>query len=65
MIETAIDSTVPLIALLLLGYITYNAYKYIMTLSVVGKPNEWVVLISDGKLKTAGIGLSCFRGPMD
>jgi hypothetical protein len=49
MIEAAIDATVPLTALLILGYITYNVYKYAMSLSVTGKPNEWVVLINNGE----------------
>ena len=49
MIEAAIDAVVPLTALLILGYISYNAYKYVMSLSVTGKPNEWVVLINNGE----------------
>jgi len=65
MIETAIDSIFPVAAMLLLGYITYQAYKYIMSLSVTGKPNEWVVIISNGEQKIAGIGLSCFKSPND
>lgn len=32
---------------------------------VVGKPNEWVVVISNGKMKQAGIGLSLVKGPYD
>lgn len=65
MIEAAIDSVFPLTAMLILGYITYNAYKYVMSLSVTGKPNEWVVLINNGEQKVAGIGLSCFKSPND
>ena len=49
MLEAAIDATVPLTAMLVLGYITYNVYKYVMSLSVTGKPNEWVVLINNGE----------------
>jgi len=65
MIEVAIDFIFPLTALLLLGYITYQAYLYAMSLSVTGKPNEWVVIISNGQQKFAGIGLSCFKSPND
>lgn len=36
-----------------------------MTLFVSGKPNEWVLILNNGKLRSKGIGLSCFRGPLD
>jgi hypothetical protein len=36
-----------------------------MALQVVGKPNEWVVVINNGKQVQAGIGLSLFRGFSD
>jgi hypothetical protein len=49
MILAAIDAAVPVTAMLILGYITYNVYKYVMSLSVTGKPNEWVVLINNGE----------------
>ena len=40
-------------------------YKYVMTLRVVGEPNEWVVIMRDGQEVQSGIGLLCFRGPFD
>jgi len=65
MLAYAIDSVVPLVALLFLGHITYNVYKYLMSLQVTGKANEWVVVINNGVQKQAGIGLSVMRGPND
>ncbi len=60
-----IDTIVPLASLLLAGYITYQIYKYVMSLQVVGKPNEWVVVINNGKLKKFGIGETVFKMPGD
>jgi len=62
---TAIDSTVPLCVMLLMGWITYQAYLYYLSLNVVGKPNEWVVVIKDGKQVRAGVGLNLTKGPFD
>ena len=38
---------------------------FIDTLWVEGKPNEWVVIMSGGKQKQAGIGLNTIVGPFD
>ena len=65
MLAMAIDSVVPLAAMLILGYIYYEVYKYILSLQVTGKANEWVVVINNGVQKQAGIGLSVMRGPND
>lgn len=65
MLACAIDSVVPLVAMLLLGQISYNLYKYVMSLQVTGKANEWVVVINNGVMKQAGIGLSVMTGPND
>ena len=32
------------------GYVAFNVYKWYQTLWVEGKPNEWVVIIRDGKV---------------
>ena len=45
--------------------LSFYIYKYVMTLRVVGEPNEWVVIMRDGQEVQSGIGLSCFRGPFD
>lgn len=36
-----------------------------MKLRVSGRPNEWVLILNNGNLKKAGVGLSCFRSPFD
>lgn len=36
-----------------------------MTLMIQGKPNEWVVIINNGKQVQAGIGLTLTKGPYD
>ena len=54
-----------LLFLLGLYHLSLYIYKYVMTLRVVGEPNEWVVIMRDGQEVQSGIGLSCFRGPFD
>lgn len=39
--------------------------NYTDTLYVEGKPDEWVLILNNGKLKTADVGLKCYRGPFD
>jgi hypothetical protein len=65
MLALAIDSVVPLVVMLLLGQICYNLYKFVLSLQVTGKANEWVVVINNGVMKQAGIGLSVMREPND
>lgn len=62
---TLIDSIVPLCTMLFIGYISYQVYQYYMSLMIQGKPNEWVVVINNGELKQAGIGLTLLKGPFD
>jgi hypothetical protein len=35
------------------------------SLFVAGKANEWVLIMNNGKMKQAGIGLATFKGPYD
>ena len=42
-----------------------QVYKYLSTLWVDGKPNEWVLIINNGKMKQAAVGLRCFKHPFD
>ena len=42
-----------------------QAQKFLQSLFVSGKANEWVLIMSNGKLKQTGIGLACFKGPYD
>jgi len=41
------------------------AHNYIKTLWVVGNPNEWVLIMNNGEMVRAAVGLRCFRGPFD
>jgi flotillin len=53
-------------AFLIAGYVVITMlYKYIIDLRVDGKANEWILILNNGKLKTAGVGLRTFRGPFD
>jgi hypothetical protein len=55
----------PVLVLFVVYHTIKFAYTNLMKLYVSGKPNEWVLLLNNGKLKSKGIGLSCFRGPFD
>lgn len=35
------------------------------SLWVEGKPDEWVLILNNGELKQAAIGLNCFKGYFD
>ena len=59
------DSVVPLAWALLIGHISYQAYKYFLTLQVSGNANQWVVIVNNGVMKQAGVGLSCMISPGD
>lgn len=53
-------------AVLIAGTVLINViYKYIMSLRVDGQANEWVLILNNGKMTAAGIGLKTFRGPFD
>ena len=54
-----------LLTLLTVFHYTFQIFKWIKSLYVEGQANEWVLILNDGNLKQAGIGLSCFRGPFD
>jgi len=60
---------IPFIVPLIMAYCAYTmakkAYAYVMTLQVIGESNEWVVIIRNGQQIAAGVGLNCFRWPMD
>lgn len=36
-----------------------------MSLFVDGKPNEWVLIMRNGKMVKAAVGMRCFKGPFD
>jgi len=43
----------------------WKAYKYAQSLWVESQPNEWLLVISNGTLTKAGVGLKTFIGPYD
>jgi hypothetical protein len=58
--------------LLLPSFVLYVLYKassvvfpFLLSLRVEGKPNEWVLVLNNGNLKKAGIGLTTWRSPYD
>lgn len=59
------DLVVPLACLLGVAFALRAIFNMVMTLHVSGTPTEWVIIMNNGKMKRAGVGLSCFRGPFD
>ena len=55
----------PVVTILTIIHYSINIFKYVKSLYVEGQANEWVLILNDGNLKQAGIGLSCFKGPFD
>lgn len=56
---------VPAVVALIVLVAVLRTIKYVNSLYVAGKANEWVLIINNGEMKRAGIGLSCFKGPFD
>lgn len=61
----ALSWVMPLMIISSFGFIAYQAFQFVLTLSVVGRANQWVLIINNGVLKKAGVGLNCFRSPGD
>lgn len=64
-----LNMLVPWIVPAIVVYSAYLAsktlYAFVMTHQVIGESNEWVIIIRDGKQIAAGVGLNCFRWPLD
>jgi hypothetical protein len=64
-----ISIAVPFAFPIFLVYVSYKIglrlWAFIQTLQVVGDPNEWVVVIRDGKHVKSGIGLNFYKMPWD
>ena len=56
---------IPIAALYGLQLMTEQVYKFLMSLWVDGKPNEWVMIMRNGQMVKAAVGLRCFKGPFD
>ena len=59
------DVFIPLAAIMAAKVILTNAYKYLLTLYVDGKANEWVMIMRNGAMVQAAVGLRTFKGPFD
>jgi flotillin len=64
-ITLILKSIVPLVAL----WYAYKGgmvlFRYYQSLYVEAKPNEWLVVMNNGKMVSAGIGVGMVRGPFD
>ena len=56
---------VPYVVIVALRVAVLKASAYVASLWVEGAPNEWVLLMRNGEMVRAAIGLRCFRGPFD
>jgi regulator of protease activity HflC (stomatin/prohibitin superfamily) len=56
---------VPLAAIYYAYQGAFFLFKYWQSLYVEAKPNEWLVVMNNGKLKSAGIGTAIVRNPFD
>merc|ERR1712046_69959 len=66
LLERAIwNLLLPIIGLIACKYIYEFLAKYMETLWVEGKVDEWVVIMRGGDMVKAGIGLKTFKGPFD
>ena len=59
------DIAVPIVVLYAFKAMCIQIYNFAKDLWVEGKPNEWVLVMNNGMMKRAGVGLRCFRGPFD
>ena len=59
------DIAIPLVMVMAVFGIGYGLVKFAQTLYVTGNANEWVLILNNGKMKAAGVGLSVFKGPFD
>ena len=66
---TIVNFIISYVAYPVIAFVLYKVgltvRAFIDTLWVEGKPNEWVVIMSGGKQKQAGIGLNTIVGPFD
>jgi len=64
-ITLGLKSMVPLLALWFAYKGALVIYTYVMTLFVEAKPNEWLVIMRNGKMVSAGIGAATMISPWD
>ena len=59
------DVLIPVVVLVAVRKLAYMAAGYLSTLWVNGKPNEWVLIMRNGAMVNAGVGLCTFKSPFD
>lgn len=59
------DVLIPVVVLVAARKLAYMAAGYLSTLWVSGKPNEWVLIMRNGAMVNAGVGLCTFKSPFD
>ena len=59
------DVFLPLAVVVGLKMALTAVYNYMSSLWVNGKPNEWVLILRNGEMKQAAVGLRTWRGPFD
>ena len=56
---------VPIVAVFAIVFALKFIGAYMSTLWVAGGADQWVLVMRNGKMQQAGIGLKCFKGPFD
>jgi len=59
------NALIPGAVLITVTLALFRLFAYIRTLHVSGQANQWVLILRNGKMQRAGVGLSTFRGPFD
>lgn len=59
------DVLLPIAALIAAKVSLTQLYTMVMSLLVEGKPNEWVLVMRNGQMVKAAVGMRCFKGPFD
>ena len=56
---------VPIVTVFAIVFALKFISAYLGTLWVAGGADQWVLVMRNGKMQQAGIGLKCFKGPFD
>lgn len=59
------NALIPVGILVAATMVIFKIFSYIRTLHVSGNANEWLLIMRNGRMQRAGVGLSTFRGPFD
>jgi hypothetical protein len=59
------NALIPGAILITVTFVLFRLVAYAGSLHVSGKANEWVLILRNGTMQKAEIGLSTFRGPFD